>query len=623
MRVLLVALNTKYVQTNLALRYLREAVINEFPTTVLQEATINEPIARLTGELYETKADVIGFSCYLWNISEILRIIRDLRLVLPKVRIVLGGPEVSFESEKLMDSNPGVDAVVQGEGESAFLELLRSWKSGQDPDNVPGLVWRCRERVISNPRRYLLLDLDQLPDPYAREEKLDNRLVYVETTRGCPFNCQYCLSSAESGVRYAKPENFRRVFRRLLTYGARTIKFVDRTFNTCKEHAWQILDIVREEVEKAAVPQEIRIHCEIAGELLDEDWLDYLKKYPQGLLQLEIGVQSTYQPALENIARIQHFEIWQEYIVELRRSTAIPLHLDLIAGLPGENWDNFRVSFNDVYETQPQKLQLGFLKVLKGSGLWQKASRYGLVYQPDPPYAVLQTADLSYPKLLQLKRIEIILDKYYNSGRFRNFLPRAISLFPSAFDFYDLVAHFWQQRNWLGLPWKEKALFERLWLFMESWRTNNSGQIREQVLENLRVNLRFDYYCWERPGLVPDFLLSAAKGTAGSVAAGRKTEKATQQHSMGELKKLLCERFTYDLGPGTVSLIESMDRQQWARATAIAYFSVSGLNACPGIEEFKRAQEREKSRSSSQNKQVGYLFFYNKNKVWYCPLINS
>ncbi|HWQ89269.1 MAG TPA: B12-binding domain-containing radical SAM protein [Desulfitobacteriaceae bacterium] len=620
MRVLLVALNAKYVQTNLALRYLRETVINEFPATMLKEATINEPIARLTGELYEAKADVIGFSCYLWNITETLKIIRDLRLVLPKIRIVLGGPEVSFETEKLMYDNPEVDAVVQGEGEAVFLELLRSWKSRQDPDNVPGLVWRCQDRVVSNPRRSLLVDLDQLPDPYASEEKLDNRLVYVETTRGCPFSCQYCLSSAETGVRYAKPENFRRVFSKLLTYGARTIKFVDRTFNTCKEHAWKILDIIREEVEKAANARNIRIHCEIAGELLDEDWLAYLKKYPQGLLQLEIGVQSTYRPALENIARSQHFEIWRKYILELRQNTEIPLHLDLIAGLPGENWDNFRLSFNDVYETQPQKLQLGFLKVLKGSGLRQKASRYGLVYQPDPPYSVLQTAELSYPDLLQLKRMEILLDKYYNSGRFQSFLPKVISLFPTAFDFYDFFAQFWHHRNWLGSPWKEKALFERLWLFVESWQITNSGKISGQELELLRDVLRFDYYCWERPGLVPDFLLSAATVAAGSAATGGRNEKATQQHSMGELKKLLCEKFAQDFGPRTVSLIDLMDRQQWARATAIAYFSAPRLNCYTGIEELKPDQVREDKAICPQNKQVGYLFFYNENKVWCCPL---
>ena len=426
LRVLLVALNAKYVQTNLALRYLREDIKNEFPETVLKEATINEPVSRIAGEIFEIKADVIGFSCYIWNLSEIIRIIRHLRLVLPQVRFVLGGPEVAFEAQELMMRNPEIDVVVQGEGERTFLELLRTWQAGKDPQAVHGVVWRCQDKVISNPERIKLMDMTQLPNPYALEEKLDDRLVYVETTRGCPFSCQYCLSSAGSGVRFLEPERFRQIFIELLSYGAKTIKFVDRTFNVRKDHAFSILDIVREEVEHAHNPQGIRIHCEMAGQLFDEEWLDYLKRYPQGLLQLEIGVQSTYRPTLEIISRSQDFDAWQKYVLEIQHTTKIPLHLDLIAGLPRENWDNFRNSFNDVYKVQPNMLQLGFLKVLKGSGLRQRAQEYGLVYQPDPPYIILKTKDLSHLELLQLQRMEILLDKYYNSGRFLRSLQRVI-----------------------------------------------------------------------------------------------------------------------------------------------------------------------------------------------------
>jgi anaerobic magnesium-protoporphyrin IX monomethyl ester cyclase len=620
LRVLLVALNAKYVQTNLALRYLRETVKMEFPATELKEATINEPLARLTGEIYEAEADIIGFSCYIWNITEVLRLIRDLRLVLPQARFVLGGPEASFETQELMFDNPEIDAVVLGEGEAAFLALLRSWNNRQEPADVPGIVWRCEGRIVSNPRIRPPADLNQLPDPYATVEKLTNRLVYVETSRGCPYNCQYCLSSAESGVRYADPENFRGIFRRLLTSGARTIKFVDRTFNSCKKHAWRILDIVREESAKAAEPREIRIHCEMAGELLDEEWLAYLLKYPQGLLQLEIGVQSTYRPALENIARLQHFEIWQKYLVELRRKTAIPLHLDLIAGLPGENWANFHHSFNDVYQVQPHKLQLGFLKVLKGCGLRQQAARYGLIYQPDPPYAVLQTADLSYAELLQLKRIEILLDKYYNSGKFSTALSRIITLFSTAFDFYDFFAHFWQERSWFGLPWKDRALFERLWLFLEYWFATNPGYITAPELEALRDLLRFDYYLWERPGTIPDYLLPAVPGPAGRTAGARSAAQAAPQHSLQENKRLLCEKLDTDPGSLTAAIVEAMDRQQWSRSTAIAYFSLPGLDSRQGIADLKPDQAGIAPRICLPSGQFGYLFFYQGNKVWVCSL---
>jgi Fe-S oxidoreductase len=611
LRVLLVALNAKYVQTNLALRYLREAVKDEFPDIILKEATINESLGVIAGEIFEYKAEIICFSCYIWNISEILKIIRDLRLVLPKVRFVLGGPEVSFETQELMFNNPQLDAVVQGEGEAAFLELLQTWKAGQNPDNIPGVVWRYRDKIISNPERMPLQDLAQLPNPYLTGEKLENRLVYVETSRGCPFNCQYCLSSVESGVRFLKPERFRRIFRRLLEYGAQTIKFVDRTFNVRKDHAFQILDIVREEYKYANDPQRIRIHCEMAGELLDEEWVSYLKSYPQGLLQLEIGVQSTNQPTLENIARSQHFENWQKYVKELGLTTKIPLHLDLIAGLPGESLDNFRISFNDVYNVQPNMLQLGFLKVLKGSGLRQKAKQYGLIYQSEPPYTILQTKELSYSELLQLKRIEIILDKYYNSGRFLRSLCRIIPLFPSAFDFYVSFARFWYEQNWFRSPWKEKALFERLWLFIESFRKDKS--IGEEKWENLRDALRFDYYYWERPGVVPDYLWLAAEMSFRSGSGGRKASNEVKRWSFELLRSLLGKKLAEDSEDILVSRIESMDRQQWSRSTALAYFSAPVINDLAHVIELEH--DMKSPEYTINNEFALYLFFYQKNKV--------
>ena len=612
------AINAKYVQTNLALRYLREDIKNEFPDTVLKEATINEPVSRIAGEIFEAKADVIGFSCYIWNLSEIFKIIRQLRLVLPKVRLVLGGPEVTFETQELMDKNPELDAVVQGEGEGAFLELLRAWKVGRDPEMVSGVVWRDQDKIISNPQRIPLRDLAQLPDPYVLEEKLDNRLVYVETTRGCPFSCQYCLSSVASGVRFLDPEHFRRIFIKLLNYGARTIKFVDRTFNGRKEHAFRILDIVREEAENADSPQGLRIHCEMAGDLLDEEWLSYLRNYPQGLLQLEIGVQSTYQPTLERITRFQHFEVWQKYVQELQRISKIPLHLDLIAGLPGENWDNFRISFNDVYKVQPNMLQLGFLKVLKGSGLREKAQQYGLIYQSDPPYTILQTIDLSHIEILQLQRMEILLDKYYNSGRFLRCLRRVIPLFSSAFDFYDCLAQFWHVQNWFGLPWQGKALFERLWLFLEYFRKINPQEIGEEKWETLRDALRFDYYYWERPSVVPDYLLPGGKRATGKIVGGHRGWDEAKLGSLEGLKNLVCEKLDNDDKWISVPPIESMDRRQWSKCTALAYFSTPVLDNLSWNKELE--QDMKGLEVTGEDNSVWYLFFYQKDRVCVVPI---
>jgi anaerobic magnesium-protoporphyrin IX monomethyl ester cyclase len=618
LRVLLVALNAKYVQTNLAVRYLREAVRNKFPDTMLKEFTINESLSAIAGEIFEYKADIICFSCYIWNISKILEIIRDLRLVLPRVRFVLGGPEVSFETQELIHNNPELDAVVQGEGEIAFLELLQSWEAGREPENIPGIVWRCRNEIISNPGRSPLRDLDMLPDPYLTEEHLENRLVYVETSRGCPFNCRYCLSSVESGVRFLEPERFRHVFIRLLKYGARTIKFIDRTFNVRKEHAFRILDIIREEYVNAADPRLIRIHCEMSGELLDTEWLAYLKNYPQGLLQLEIGVQTTNQFTLEIIGRSQYFEFWQEYITELRLTTKIPLHLDLIAGLPGENWENFRISFNDVYQVQPNMLQLGFLKVLKGSGLRHKAKQLGLVYRSGAPYTILQTKDLSYSEILRLKRIESILDKYYNSGRFSRTLCRIIPLFPTAFDFYDSFADFWYGQNWFGSFSKEKALFERLWLYIDSF---SKGKLfEEEKIECLRDALRFDFFYRERPGVVPDYLWPAAKMPFGSREEVSKTLNEVKRRSFEEYKSVLLKKLTEDSEDIPASLIESMNRQQWSRCTALAYFSAPVRNnLCYDIE-----LEQDINRSGSKKYDpVLYLFLYQKDKVWAFQVNNA
>ncbi|HHY26711.1 MAG TPA: B12-binding domain-containing radical SAM protein, partial [Desulfitobacterium dehalogenans] len=369
MRILLVALNAKYVHTNLAIRYLRESIRGEFPDVDLREFTINEPIERIAAEIYEVKADVIGFSCYIWNLKETLAVIRQLRPTSPHTRILVGGPEVSFEAEAFLRENPEIDGAVLGEGEITFLELMRAWESGSEPSQVQGLAWRSStQKIVLNPPRQQIA-MAKLPNPYNPKEELQGRLAYVETTRGCPFNCQYCLSSTFQGVRYLPAERFREILRQTLQCGARTIKLVDRTFNVNKEHSFKILDIAREEAAHYPPGAGIRIHCEIAGELLDEDWLHYLQDYPKDLVQFEIGVQSTNPETLAIICRPQHFERWAKYVREIRSMNKAHLHLDLIAGLPKEGWESFRGSFNEVYAVQPDMLQLGFLKVLKGSGL--------------------------------------------------------------------------------------------------------------------------------------------------------------------------------------------------------------------------------------------------------------
>ena len=584
MRVLLVAINAKYVHSNLALRYLRAEVSAVYPDVLLREFSINERLDRIAGEIYEAKADVIGFSCYIWNFREIVALIRHLHPVCPGVRFVIGGPEVSYEAEEFLLEHPEVDALVVGEGERTFLELLTSWETGQDLSHVQGIAWTKNGKAVLNPQRPVSKDLNDLPLPYTENEDFVGRLVYVETTRGCPFNCQYCLSSTFQGVRFLEPERFRRMFRQLLKSGARTIKFVDRTFNANKRHALRILDIVREESESHPDAQRIRVHCEMAGDLFDDEWIDYFRSYPRGLIQLEIGVQSTHQPTLKIVARPQNFSAWKKYVPELQ-ALGIPIHLDLIAGLPEENWTKFRTSFNDVYQVNPDMLQLGFLKVLKGSGLRLNSNKYGLVYNPDPPYTILATSDLSHSEMLKLHRTEDVLDKYYNSGKFTHALREALKLFPSPFDFYHEFSNNWQKYGWFDRQWQGKALFDKLWEFLERVCAQKGTESLDVVLwEKIRNALRFDYLLWERPKVVPDYLsLEAAVETKGNADQWKTWQEEIRRDSYWET---------------VIPEFKQMDRRQWNRNTAVAYFTSDVLQ-----------------QGGESNKPCWYLFLYQQGNV--------
>ncbi|KLU59253.1 tRNA-2-methylthio-N(6)-dimethylallyladenosine synthase [Peptococcaceae bacterium CEB3] len=654
MRILLASLNAKYVHTNLALRYLREEIKAEFPDVLLQEFTINQPLSHIAARIYEAKAEVIGFSCYIWNITQTLALIRQLRPVCPRVRFVLGGPEVSYEAETLLAEQPEVDVAVMGEGERTFPGLLRVWGSEENPgggseanagseevgrnlgraglEQVAGIAWRKQGRVVVNPSRPLAKDLNLLPDPYATEESLTGRLVYVETSRGCPFACAYCLSSVTQGVRYLSPERFRGILRHVLKAGARTIKFVDRTFNARKKHAMRILDIVREEAALAGEPPDLRVHCEMAGELLDQEWVEYLSTYPAGLLQLEIGVQSTHEPTLELIRRVQNFRNWCGRVRRIQEAR-IPVHLDLIAGLPGEDWDRFGQSFNEVYALAPAMLQLGFLKLLKGSGLRQRSAELGLVYSPDPPYTVLRTASLSHDRLLWLERMEKLLNPYYNSGRFIYSLRQAEQerIFSSPFDFYLRMAEFWQAQGWFDRELHGKALFASLWQFIEF----SLGRCAEGEAEDWRDALRFDFYLWERPGALPDFLqvpegyyAPLGSGYQAREAEGRPRNPAggvTRAGSGVRCDKEPCPRKRAGgvvpskeeifSDPGWLTEIPKMagmDRRQWSRASALAYFTDDVWGRLSRVPE--RALSPEETGPVAGSGGIWYLFFYGEGK---------
>jgi len=608
MRVLLVALNARYVHTNLAIRYLRAVLRQKSPNweVVLKEFSINDHLEKVAAEIYEQKPEIVGFSAYIWNVTQIWALVRRLRPVLPKTYFVVGGPEVSFDPVELLQQNPQLDGIICGEAENSFPALVQAWAEGFLPWHVPNLVWRFSKplepkplaRIIPddyggsyieagqalifvNPVAAELPDLNELPDPYAEQEDLQGRLVYVETSRGCPFNCQFCISSTFQGIRYLDPEKFRLTLRRLFTYGARTVKFVDRTFNARKKHAFQILDVFREEAlrlmaqtgpeTKPELGQVPRAHCEMAGELLDDDWLEYLTNYPPGMIQLEIGVQSTHQPTLEAIKRPQNFVRWQHKVSYLQHTCNIPIHLDLIAGLPYEGWAQFSQSFDQVFAVKPNHLQLGFLKALKGSGIRQNSASYGLVYSPDPPYTVLKTNELTHDQILALTRIEDILEKYYNSGRFVYSLKWIMRDEPSPFAFFHSFAEYWQKKRWFERQWNPKGLLANLWEYLASAKADP----RQKAV--WREALRFDYFLLERPGTVPAFL---QPDTGNRTQDIQELEKQKQRLKNNPLLR--------ELIPGA----QSLDRRQWARATAVEYFMV------------------DVTQGTESESPVWYLFYY-------------
>lgn len=570
MRILLVALNARYVHTNLAVRYLRGSLLEQSEAdweVMIREFSINEHLAKIAADIFEEKPDIIGFSCYIWNVRLVLGLVRRLRLVLPKAYLLAGGPEVSFDSEYLLADYPELDAVVCGEGETAFPALIRVWSAGEDPRNVPGIVWRRRGQsgrkeddiIINNGPGTYYTDLNNLPNPYGFQEDLRGRLVYVETSRGCPYNCQFCLSSTYQGIRFLEPERFRPILQRLLASGAGTIKFVDRTFNACKQHAFRILDIFREESQRFSADHQEgqsfwpRAHCEMAGELLDKEWLDYLQTFPKGMIQLEIGVQSTHRPTLNAVQRLQQFAVWKDRVVFLQQACHIPVHLDLIAGLPLEGFQEFRSSFNETFSVRPDNLQLGFLKVLKGSGIREKSKDYGLKYAPDPPYTILQTRELTHAKILELARVEDILEKYYNSGKFRFSLELIMLEWPSPFDFFYSFSTFLKQGGWFRREWDNKALFAGLWQFLARQAGENHNFVDPAVW---REAIRFDYFLMAKPGLVPDFLEPDVKPDRRNRDYKKMQHEIWDQSSWSKL----------------ISGAEKLDRRQWSRATAVEYF---------------------------------------------------
>lgn len=491
MKTILTTLNSKYIHSNLAIRYLSTYVEDKFETHIL-EFTINQNIDYISREIFKLKADIIGFSTYIWNLNETLEISKILKIVNPNLKIILGGPEVSFDGVKLMKENSHIDFIVYGEGEETFKELLGAIHEDEGFYNIKGLIFRDNKDIVKNREREFMQNLDTIPSPYEKDAKgFENKIVYYESSRGCPFNCEFCLSSTLKGVRYFDLERVKRDLDILIDNKVRQIKFVDRTFNANKEYAMEIMRFVMDKD-----PKDINVHFEVTAHLIDEEMLEFLKTAKEGLFQFEIGVQSTNPNTIEAIGRTTDFHKLKKVTNTISSYNNIHQHLDLIAGLPYEDYNSFKNSFNDVYDLRPEKLQLGFLKLLKGSGLRLNEEKYGYKYLDKPPYEVLENKYIPFTDIIALKEIEDLVEKYYNEGNFKHSLEYIIKNHQNnAFEFYEEFAKYWRDKRYHEVSHSKKNLYVILKDYIES-KNYKDGDIIKDIL-------KYDYVSNNRRSQLP------------------------------------------------------------------------------------------------------------------------
>ena len=483
MKLLLTTLNSKYVHTNLALRYLYQGIPDRF-NAVLKEFTINEELFRILAGINEIESDIIAFSCYIWNISYTLRISECIKKVKPKTIIIFGGPEVSHDTKEFMANNSFIDYVVLGEGEEIFPKLLESIANLQgDLDSINGIAFRNeRDSIIVNGEYSIVNDLSVVSSPYQSNiTEYKNRVTYFESTRGCPYNCSYCLSSTTKGVRHFPIERVKADLRRIIEAGAKQIKFVDRTFNCDRKWAMDIWGFLIEN------KKDTTFHFEIAGHLIDDEMIDFLSQVPEGYFQFEIGVQSTNEKTIEAINRKTDFDKLSYVIRRLRGNGNINIHLDLIAGLPYETYEGFAESFNNVYSLKPHALQLGFLKLLKGSNIREKWQDHGYKWIAEPPYEVIENKYITFNEIIKLKRIEEVLEIYKNSGRYEYSLKFILdNYYESPFAFFEDLAMNWQ----LNGAFERKAGVEEAYDILFGFYIAKEWKEEEYFREVLKM----DYY---------------------------------------------------------------------------------------------------------------------------------
>jgi len=509
MKILLTALNAKYIHLNLAIRSIA-GYCKEFNPEIC-EYTINDNVDNIIASLHSKKADVIAFSCYIWNIEKILYIAQSLKKVNPKLKIVLGGHEVSHDAKEILHNNPWIDYIIRGEGEKPCYALF----SGLPLEEVPSLTYRCGDEI----KETSLAPCGDLNDyPFAYDESIRDfkgKIVYYESSRGCPFNCSYCLSGDNRRVNYLDIDRVKRELLFFIENEVPLVKFVDRTFNADKKRANEIWKFIIENSKKTC------FHFELAGSLIDDESIEILSKAPKGIIQFEIGVQSTNEKTISAIGRSIEFRKVKENVEKILALKNIHIHLDLIAGLPYENYESFKKSFDDVISIRPHVLQLGFLKLLKGSRLRDQESEFGYKYKEKAPYEIMENDFITFDEIIKLKYIEEVFEKYYNSGEFTRSMDYLFAHNDSPFKVFEFIADYFEKNNLFEIPVsleKHYEILEELFCgeeFADCVRTDrltnrkaklsyeNEPEFKNRCFEFLKNDKNVEKYLPEYKGLPP------------------------------------------------------------------------------------------------------------------------
>ncbi len=513
MKILLAAVNAKYIHSNLAVYCLKSYAASKGYTVELAEYTINQQPGDVLRDLYQQNADVVAFSCYIWNIEYIKSVIKDYKKICPQSEIWLGGPEVSYRAEELLTELPEVRGVMVGEGEETFATLVKNYNENDVCDvpwsSISGIVVReCNGEILAT-KPALPLDFSRLPFPYGdgsisvdgkvQMDSFENRIIYYESSRGCPFSCAYCLSAIDKRVRFRDMELVKEELKFFLDRKVPQVKFIDRTFNVNGPRTMELLQFFKDNDNGVT-----NFHCEIAAELLTEEQIALLNSLRPGLVQLEIGVQSTNTETLSVVNRKTELAALKKTVAAVWEKNNVHIHLDLIAGLPKEDLASFENSFNEVYGMKPHQLQLGFLKVLSGAPMEQMAAENEIVYQSAPPYEVLSTKWLSYSDIVLLKKVEELVEVYYNSGQFVYSMLYLEKFFETPFVLYEQLAQYYEEKSCAGLKLSRNKRYEIIQEFAKERLAGNKPENGKelQIFEEI---LFYDYCLREKPKARPSF----------------------------------------------------------------------------------------------------------------------